>query len=100
MRLTIAVAVAALVLPGFRLASADHRPTPPISSTAAGVTRSEPAAPVFAQPVRPNIVLVLTDDMTRADLHSMPGVNRVLTHQGLRFTRAMVNVSLCCPSNL
>ena len=36
--------------------------------------------------------------MTRADLHSMPGVRRTITDHGLRFTRAMVSVSLCCPS--
>jgi N-acetylglucosamine-6-sulfatase len=36
--------------------------------------------------------------MTRADLHSMPGVKQSITDHGLRFTRAMVSVSLCCPS--
>jgi arylsulfatase A-like enzyme len=44
------------------------------------------------------VVFVLTDDMTRADLHSMPGVRSTITDHGLRFTRAMVSVSLCCPS--
>src|SRR6478672_8789665 len=47
---------------------------------------------------RPNILFVLTDDMTRADLHTMPGVERVVGGAGMRFTRAMVSVSLCCPS--
>jgi N-acetylglucosamine-6-sulfatase len=47
---------------------------------------------------RPNILFVLTDDMTRADLHSMPGVQRTVGAPGMRFTRAMVSVSLCCPS--
>jgi arylsulfatase A-like enzyme len=47
---------------------------------------------------RPNILFVLTDDMTRADLHTMPGVERVVGRAGMRFTRAMVSVSLCCPS--
>ncbi len=47
---------------------------------------------------RPNILFVLTDDMTRADLHSMPGVRRAITDHGLQFTHAMVSVSLCCPS--
>ena len=98
LRCTIVVALAAFVLTGFSTTSADNPSSSPISSSAAAVTWSESAAPALAQPVRPNIVLVLTDDMTRADLHSMPGVNRVLTGQGRRFTRAMVNVSLCCPS--
>jgi N-acetylglucosamine-6-sulfatase len=47
---------------------------------------------------RPNILFVLTDDMTLADLHSMPGVERSVGAPGMRFTRAMVSVSLCCPS--
>jgi arylsulfatase A-like enzyme len=47
---------------------------------------------------RPNILFVLTDDMTRADLHAMPGVERVIGRAGMRFTHAMVSVSLCCPS--
>ena len=51
-----------------------------------------------ASTTKPNIVLILTDDMNRADLHSMPGVRRVMTREGMRFTRALVNVSLCCPS--
>ncbi len=92
LRCTLAVLVAALVLPGFGRISADNVSTAPTSTAAAAV------APAVVRPVRPNIVLVLTDDMTRADLHAMPGVNRLLTGQGLRFTRAMVNVSLCCPS--
>lgn len=71
---------------------------PAAASSPTGPLAVAPVAPVLTPPVRPNIVLVLTDDMTRADLHSMPGVNRVLADQGLRFTRAMVNVSLCCPS--
>ena len=92
LRFTVTIMAAALALSGFGGTSADHR------STAVRSTAAVPVAPALAQPVRPNIVLVLTDDMTRADLHSMPGVNRLLTAKGLRFTRAMVNVSLCCPS--
>ena len=34
-----------------------------------------PRAP--ARTARPNILFVLTDDMTRADLHAMPGVERI-----------------------
>ena len=83
-RAAIAVLVVALLVSGFSWPSANE-PAPAI------------VAPAAAK-ARPNIVLVLTDDMTRADLHSMPGVRKVLTSQGLRFTRAMVNVSLCCPS--
>ena len=65
--------------------------------TPANAVASAPVPPAAAS-IQPNILLVLTDDMTRADLHSMPGVRRVITSQGLQFTQAMVNVSLCCPS--
>ena len=36
--------------------------------------------------------------MTRADLHAMPGVERAIGRHGMQFTRALVSVSLCCPS--
>ena len=56
------------------------------------------ATPRDRRSARPNILFVLTDDMTRADLHAMPEVERVIGRPGMRFTRAMVSVSLCCPS--
>ncbi|MGZ4796317.1 MAG: sulfatase family protein [Acidimicrobiia bacterium] len=64
----------------------------------AGAAGTPVGRPPAAVPARPNILFVLTDDMTVADLGSMPGVRRVITDHGLRFTRAMVSVSLCCPS--
>lgn len=72
----MAVGLTALAMSGF-----------PVGSAHAGTRRRSP-----------NILVVLTDDMTRADLHSMPGVQRALEREGMRFSRAMVNVSLCCPS--
>src|SRR6185503_6092027 len=61
----------------------------PVGAPSAGAARAA---------TRPNILFVLTDDMTRADLHAMPGVEGTIGAQGMRFTRAMVSVSLCCPS--
>ena len=68
-------------------------------SSAAVDPQPAEVGPVKIRPAsRPNILFVLTDDMSRADLHTMPGVRATITRQGIRFTRAMVSVSLCCPS--
>src|SRR3954471_9983429 len=76
MALVLAVTVGAVLAPG-------------VGVPRAGAARAA---------TRPNILFVLTDDMTRADLHVMPGVEQAIGAQGMRFTRAMVSVSLCCPS--
>jgi arylsulfatase A-like enzyme len=47
---------------------------------------------------RPDIVFVLTDDMSRADLDSMPLVRARVADSGASFSNFFVNVSLCCPS--
>jgi N-acetylglucosamine-6-sulfatase len=46
----------------------------------------------------PNIVFILTDDMSRAELDSLPTIRRLLTEQGTTFRNYLVGVSLCCPS--
>ena len=47
---------------------------------------------------RPDIVFILTDDMSYTDLAVMPRTRKLLGDQGTAFRRAYVNVSLCCPS--
>jgi hypothetical protein len=69
-RRVLAIVVCAVVLTAGALAV-------PVPARAARRTRRR----------RPNILFVLTDDMTRADLHAMPGVERVIGDHGLRFTR-------------
>lgn len=63
-------------------------------------TALAPASPPTIDPAddRPNIVVVLTDDQRRDTLRYMPAVQRLLVQRGIRFTRAMVPTSLCCPS--
>jgi arylsulfatase A-like enzyme len=60
------------------------------------------APPAVRQPatVRPNIILILTDDMDLrlASRKFMPRLDRLLTRQGVSFTNAFVPLSLCCPS--
>lgn len=50
-----------------------------------------------ASAARPNIVFVLTDDLSGDLLRYMPAV-RALAQRGMTFTNAIVSDSLCCPS--
>ena len=47
---------------------------------------------------RPNILVVMTDDMNQADLAFMPKTRRLLARQGTSFTDAITSFPLCCPS--
>jgi N-acetylglucosamine-6-sulfatase len=47
---------------------------------------------------RPNIVLILTDDLAVNDLSHMPNLRSLLLEQGTTFENAFVTDSLCCPS--
>ena len=55
-------------------------------------------APASAQPARPNIVLVLTDDQRWDSLRRMPTVQRELVGKGVTFENAFAVNPLCCPS--
>lgn len=48
--------------------------------------------------VRPNVVLVLTDDQTVDDLQYMPATNALIAASGSTFTNGYATTSLCCPS--
>lgn len=58
-------------------------------------TDSADAATVAAAQTPPNVVVVMVDDMRADDLAAMPKTKALLD---TRFTRAHVNVPLCCPS--
>ena len=47
---------------------------------------------------RPNVLVVMTDDQTVADMQVMPRVRRLIGDEGTTFTNSFVNYSLCCPS--
>jgi N-acetylglucosamine-6-sulfatase len=51
-----------------------------------------------AEPRRPDIVLILTDDQRWDSLWAMPNVRRLLVDHGVTFSNAFVVNSLCCPS--
>jgi N-acetylglucosamine-6-sulfatase len=55
------------------------------------------APPVAAAQTRPNIVFVLTDDLTWDLVQYMPQVE-AMQQQGMTFDRYVVTDSLCCPS--
>jgi N-acetylglucosamine-6-sulfatase len=47
---------------------------------------------------RPNLVVVMTDDQTVADLHAMPRTRGLIGRAGVRFERSYVSYPVCCPS--
>src|SRR5215212_1296764 len=61
---------------------------------AVGGTSSE----VQASPGRPNIVLILTDDMRQDDLGYMPKTQKLIVDEGMEFANAFVTTPTCCPS--
>jgi arylsulfatase A-like enzyme len=70
--------------------SAAHAPT---------VTSAVPSAGSAAGSAveRPNVVVVMTDDMRADELRFLPAVRR-LRHSGIAFTRAVSADSICCPA--
>lgn len=50
------------------------------------------------RPARPNIVFVLTDDMSASDLAAMPHVRQLIGAQGVTLSQFLVSNTLCCPS--
>ncbi len=49
-------------------------------------------------PLRPSIVLILTDDQRADSLSLMPLLHRELVQRGVSFANAVVSTPLCCPS--
>lgn len=47
---------------------------------------------------RPNILVVMTDDMAATDVALMPNVQRLLAKQGTTFADAIDSFPLCCPA--
>jgi N-acetylglucosamine-6-sulfatase len=56
------------------------------------------AAPARAADPRPNVIVLMTDDQTVADLHSMGLTRSLLAAQGVTFRRSYVSYPVCCPS--
>lgn len=54
--------------------------------------RAEPAT------VRPNILVIMTDDQTVDDMRALPKARALLGSRGTTFTNSFVSTALCCPS--
>ena len=64
-----------------------------------GLTASRPEGGLAqAADPRPNILFILADDLRASDLDHMPNTQRLLADGGVKFTKAWVTRSLCCPS--
>ena len=65
-------------------------------AAAAGLASSdaESASPA----VRPNVVVLMTDDQTLESVRVMPNVHGLLANQGVTFDNSFVSYALCCPS--
>lgn len=46
----------------------------------------------------PNILVIMTDDQTLADMRALPKTQALLGKQGTTFTNSFVSYALCCPS--
>src|SRR3954471_4380101 len=62
----------------------------------AGVAQARPEG--RGKDRRPNILVVMTDDMAAADVAQMPNVRRLLAAQGTSFANAVNSFPLCCPA--
>ena len=58
-----------------------------------------PAAAAESETVtKPNIVLVMADDMRADDLRFMPSLRKLVTDRGLKFRNSFSPYPLCCPA--
>ena len=74
--------------------------TTPEHSAAASTPAPTPAASPTSEPepTKPNIVVVMADDMRADDLRFMPAVDELITDRGLKFSNAFSPFPLCCPA--
>lgn len=85
------VAVSAALAAGTLTSPAEGEPAP------AGVDASRLSVAQRAD-TRPNVIVVLTDDMRTDDLDFMPAVRTLISSRGMEFTDAISPHPLCCPA--
>jgi N-acetylglucosamine-6-sulfatase len=75
----------------------EESPTPGATTTDTATTTITPtAAP--EQSGKPNVFVIVMDDMRWDDLRHMPEFRARVADQGVTFSNAFVTTSLCCPS--
>jgi N-acetylglucosamine-6-sulfatase len=100
----LALLVIALVVTAVALSTsggpAGRRPAalPAGDNTALPAEIAPVGAPAAPQSRRPNIVMVMADDMRADELRFMPNVRRVLAGTGLTFRNSFSPYPLCCPA--
>ena len=65
-------------------------------AAAAGLASSD--AKSASPTIRPNVVVLMTDDQTLESVRVMPNVRGLIADQGVTFDNNFVSYSLCCPS--
>ena len=65
---------------------------------AAAVPAASSQSAGSAEPREPNVVLLVLDDATVADVRQMPNVRRFLADEGVTFTRNYTPFPNCCPA--
>ena len=67
--------------------------------TAAGEpSPNGPGAGGVVDRLRPNVIVIMTDDQDLESLRAMPNVRRLLARQGTTFLNSFASFPLCCPS--
>jgi N-acetylglucosamine-6-sulfatase len=70
----------------------------PLAQSCLRATLDSIANQVVPTPVKPDVVVILTDDQRWDTLGYMPKVGNDLLAQGINFRNSFVTTSLCCPS--
>lgn len=90
---TVAIAAATLATP-----TAPERAAPPTERGQAGPLQVAPIVPDVGGSERPNIVMIMADDMREDELRYMPNVMQLLGREGVRFENSFSPHPLCCPA--
>jgi N-acetylglucosamine-6-sulfatase len=95
-----AFAVCAFAALGMRDVSAgdDGSRNARLASDGSGSDGSDSNGSEAKPPARPNVVVILTDDLDKSLMPYMPHVNQLIRDQGAEFTNFYVEQSSCCPS--
>jgi arylsulfatase A-like enzyme len=73
-------------------------PAQPPAAASPGAPVAQETTTATAPALRPNIVVILVDDMEAEPIVYMPNLQALLIEQGVSFQNFFVNVSMCCPS--
>lgn len=64
----------------------------------AGASASSLGSGVAARDDRPNVVVIMVDDMSTTEMQYLPKVNALIAGEGVTFDRAFDNTPVCCPA--